>query len=585
MTENKLNSRLHNPSRSKRSITMPERQIRPYAYRPSRLRPRQAPQRPNEPELAFDGDETSSDESSLDGESDSEGEDDSSDEEEESEDANPFAASRVSGTGARTTISATTTTTMSDNPFATAAVTATLSYEPGTSTLTSSPTSQKLVQATATGVAADSDAPAASSSGGQSKHTTAVALGSVLGVLSVAVAAYLLFRYCAPIRNRVARYRGRKGSKLPREEDGVPPQNLGRGVAQSGDFAATNAHRYSKAVSSIATPAPSYTHDTAIAVPITSTRVPAPVSIHPGSRDDDPENPFSDYARTLSRNNTNKSSRSKQPYVQNSGASDYETSRPTTDMLDEPGTYAFNFNFDDYRLSGTDLRQSALTNNPLFATSGSGATNNSLSNSVKGSADPYSSGIGSGLGIDVPTSPGTPKPATFSIPYAPPSEVATPRTQYMPRQRQSITPSESVSNAPYSPLPFPAGLMPALPAAMNSRWSKNSSSVWARTVDDKGVDLPESPAKAVTRPPPLPLTVRTSTSSFSSRSSNGSKRSSSRSSVTGPGQDPIEKRSTLQPAPTQRLKTGSTIIGLPTSVRPVSNTGSGVTLKPVAYRP
>lgn len=579
MTENKLYSRLHDRSRSRRSTNIPERQVRPYTYGPSRLRRRQAPQQPEEPELLEDGDETSSDESGLDGESDSEDGDDSSDEEEEIEHPNPFATSHVSGTGAQTTISA---TTVSDNPFATAAAVTAPPSAASTSTVTASATSQNLVQATTTGAAADSNAPVASSSGGQPKHTTAIALGSVLGILSVAVAAYLLFRYCTPIRNRVERYRGRKGSKLPGEEDGVSPQQLGGGMVQSGELTAMNAFRYSKAASSIATPAPTYTRDIAIAMPITSTRAPAPISIHSGSRDDDPENPFSDYARTLSRNNTNKSVR-KQPSVQSSGASNYDNSRPTTDMLHEPGTYAFNFNFDDYRMSGIDIRRSALTNNPPFATSGPGATSNTHSNSVKRSVDPYTSGIGSGLGIDVTNSP-TPKPASFSIPYSPPSEVATPRTQYMPRQRQSITPSESVSNAPYSPLPFPAGLMPAMPA-MNSRWSKNSSSVWTRPVDDKGVSMPESPPRVVTRPPPLPLTVRTSTSSLSSQSSSGSSRSSSRTSTSEPGKDPVEKRSTLQPTSTQRLKTGSVIVGLPTSVRPVSSTGSGLTLKPVAYRP
>ena len=545
---------------------MPERELRPYVYKPSRLRPRQAPPRPpGVPELPSGGDEASSDESSLDGESDSEGEDDSSDDE---EGPNPFASNKVTGTAPRTTISS--TTAMSDNPFASAAaVTASSFSATTTTTVTTSLTSQNLVQGTATGAAAESSAPIASSSGGQPKHTTAIALGSVLGVLSVAVAAYLLFRFCTPIRNRVARYRGRKGSKLPGEEDGVVPRQLGGGMVQSGGYAARNPFRYSKAASPIATPAPSYTRDVAIAVPITSTRAPAPISIHPASRDDDPENPFSDDARTLSRNNTNKSTRSQQPSVQRSGTNN---SRPATDIPGEQSTYAFNFSFDDYRNSGTDLRRSALTNNPTFATSGPGATSNSRSNSVKRS-----------LAIDVNNASQTPNPASFAIPYAPPSDVATPRTQYIPRQRHSITPSESVSNAPYSPLPFPAGLMPAT-RAMDSRWSRNTSSVWARDADDKGANMPESPPRAATRPPPLPLSVRTSTASLSSQSSSTSKRSSSNTSL-APGQDPVEKQSTIQPASAQQLKTVSAIVGLPTSVRPVSHTSSGVTLKPTTYRP
>jgi hypothetical protein len=559
---------------------MKERHTQPYVFGRSKLRPRQT-QRPTEPPLSLDGDETSSDESGLDGESDSEGEDDSSDEEEEAEDANPFAASRVSGTGTQASISATTSTR--DNPFATSpAVTGSPSSETRTSTITASPTSQNLVATSAPEVASTSSVPGVSSSGGQPQHTTAIALGSVLGVLSVAIGAYLLFRYCTPLKTRVAAFRGRRGSKLPGEEDGTPPQQLGGGMVQSGEFGAMNAFRYSKAASSIATPAPAYTRNIAIAVPITSTRAPAPISIHSGSRDDDPANPFSDYARSLSRNNSNNSTRSRQRSVQNSGTSDYENSRPATDMLGEPGTYAFNFSFDDYRMSGTDIRRTGLTNSTPSGTSGPGA--NSRSNSVKRSVAPYPSDVGPGMGLGVDMSPQTPKPSRFSIPYASPSEVATPRTQYMPRQRQSITPSESVSNAPYSPLPFPAGLMPAMPG-MNSRWSKNSSSVWARTVDDRGTNLPEAPARVVSRPPPLPLTVRTSTSSQSSLSSSGSMRSSSRDSGLGDSPDSSEKRSTLQPPSTQRLKTASAIIGLPSSVRPVSNTGSGVTLKPVAYRP
>lgn len=549
---------------------MPERHTRPYLFEGSKLRPRQI-RPPNEPELSLDGDETSSDESGLDGESDSEGEDDSSDEEEEVEDENPFAAGRVSGTRTQASIPA--TTTMRDNPFATsAAVTGSPSSETRTSTITASLTSQNLVQTSAAEVASTSSVPGVSPSGGQPKHTTAIALGSVLGVLSVAIGAYILFRYCAPLKTRVAAFRRRRGSKLPGEEDGVPPQKVEGGMVQSREVAATNAFRYSKAASSMSTPAPSYTRNIAIAVPITSTRAPAPISIHPASRDDDPANPFSDYARSLSRNNSNNSTRSHQRPVQNSGTSDYEHSRPTTDMLGEPGTYAFNFNFDDYRMSGTDIRRTG------------GPGGNSRSNSVKRPVVPYPSDIGSGLGIGVDMSPQTPKPAFFSIPYASPSEAATPRTQYMPRQRQSITPSESVSNAPYSPLPFPAGLMPAMPA-MNSRWSKNSSSVWARTVDDKGTNLSETPARVVSQPPPLPLSVRTSTSSQSSLSSSGRRRNSSRDSGLRDSPALSEKESPLRPASTQRLKTVSAIIGLPTSVRPVSNTGSGVTLKPVAYRP
>lgn len=562
---------------------MLERHSRPFNFDRSRLRPRQTPQRPGNPELPPDGNETSSDESSEEGESDSEGEDDSSDEEREEENENPFATRRVSSTQTQTSISTTRTSTMSGNPFA--GVTA--SPESGTATSTSAntanPTSQNLVQGTATpgAQAADSNLPSVSSSGGQ-QHTTAIALGSVLGVLSVVIGAYLLFRFCTPVKARVARFRGRKGSKLLGEEEGMPRQQLGGGMVQSGDFAAMNRYRHSQAASSIATPAPSYTRDVAIAVPITSTRAPAPISIHPGSRDDDPNNPFSDHARSVSRNNSQKSYRSQQRLVRNSGASDYENSRPTTDMLGEQGSYAFNFSFDDYRMSGTEVGPTGLTNGTPSAASGRGA--NLRSNSVKRSMAPYPSGLGSGLGIEVTMSSRRPEPAGFSIPYASPSEVATPRTQYMPRQRQSITPSESVSNAPYSPLPFPAGLMPAM-RGMNSRWSKNSSSVWAKPTEISAADLPPAPSRVVSRPPPLPLSVRTSTSSLSSQSSRGSRHSSSQTSKIETGQGPTEKPNTIESPSAQRLKTGSAIIGLPTSVRPVSNASSGVTLKPLAYQP
>lgn len=564
---------------------MLERHSRPYNFDRSRLRlrPRQTPQRPGNPELPPDGNETSSDESSEEGESDSEGEEDDSSDEEDKEDENPFDTSRVSGTRTSTSISASGTSTMSGNPFAAVTAAPESGTATSTSTITANPTSQNLVQGTATpgAQAADTDMPSVSSSGGQ-QHTTAIALGSVLGILTVAIGAYLLFRFCTPVKARVERFRGRKGSKLLEEEEGMPRQQLGGGMVQSGEFAAMNRYRHSQAASSIATPAPSYTRDVAIAVPITSTRAPAPISIHSASRDDDPNNPFSDHATSVSRNNSQKSYRSQQRLVRNSGASDYENPRPTTDMLGEQGTYAFNFSFDDYRMSGTDVRATGLTNGTPSAASGRGL--DLRSNSIKRSMAQYPSGVGSGLGIEVTMSSRRPGEAGFSIPYASPSEVATPRTQYMPRQRQSITPSESVSNAPYSPLPFPAGLMPAMPG-MNSRWSKNSSSVWAKPTEVSAADLPELPARVVSRPPPLPLSVRTSTSSLSSQSSRGSRRSSSRTSRIETGQSPTEKPATIESPSAQRLKAGSAIIGLPTSVRPVSNASSGVTLKPLAYQP
>lgn len=562
-------SKLYTRSRPRRSAATLEKHDRPYMFDRSKLRPRQATQKPDDPELSFDGDETSSDESGEEGESDSEGEDESSDEEEEDENANPFASGQVNGTATRASISATDTATITDNPFA--IVTATPTSETGTTTLSAKPTSQNLVQSTATAgaSAADSEMPSVSSGGGE-KHTTAIALGSVLGVLSVVIGAYLLFRFCAPVKARVASFRGRRGTRLLEEESGIPRGQLGGGMVQSGEFAAMNRFRYSKAASSIATPAPSYTRDVAVAMPITSARAPAPISIRSSSRDDDPRNPFSDHAKSVSRNTSQRSYRSQQRSIRNSGASDYDNPRPTTDMLGEPGTYAFNFSFDDYRNSGTEVGPTGLTNGTPSATSRPGA--NSRSNSVKRSIAPYPPSLGSGLGIE-------------SIPYASPSEAATPRTQYMPRQRYSVTPSESVSNAPYSPLPFPAGLMPSMPG-MNSRWSKNSSSVWAKPTEVSEADLPEVPPRVVSRPPPLPLSVRTSTSSLSSLSSRGSRRSSSRTSPLEAAQSPDDKPTSLEPpsAP-RRSKTGSAIVGLPTSVRPVSNASTGMTLKPLAYQP
>ncbi|KAK5052626.1 hypothetical protein LTR84_002491 [Exophiala bonariae] len=555
-------SKLYNRSWQRRSAATLEKHDRPYKFDRSKLRPRQITQKPDDPELSFDGDETSSDESGEDGESDSEGEDDSSDDEEENENANPFASRQTSGTATRATLSTTGTTTITGNPFA--IVTATPTSGASTTMVTANPTSQNFVQSTAT-AGAQADSEMSSVSRGGENHTTAIALGSVLGVLSVVIGAYLLFRFCAPVKARVASFRGRRGTRLLGEEGGMPQGQLGGGMVQSGEFAAMNRFRYSKAASSIATPAPSYTRDIAVAMPITSARAPAPISIHSASRDDDTNNPFSDRARSMSRNNSQRSYRSQQRSIRNSGASDYDNPRPTTDMLGEQGTYAFNFSFDDYRNSGTEIGPTRLTNSTPPATSGRGA--NSRSNSVKRSIAPYPPGLGPGLGIE-------------SIPYASPSEVATPRTQYMPRQRYSVTPSESVSNAPYSPLPFPAGLMP-----VNSRWSKNSSSVWAKPTEVSQADLPAVPTRVVSRPPPLPLSVRSSTSSLSSQLSKGSRRSPQETSAPEPDQSPIDKRSTLELPSVPRSKTGSTIIGLPSSVRPVSNASSGVTLKPLAYHP
>ncbi|EXJ91240.1 hypothetical protein A1O1_04350 [Capronia coronata CBS 617.96] len=83
----------------------------------------------------------------------------------------------------------------------------------------------------------------------------------------------------------------------------------------------------------------------------------------------------------------------------------------------------------------------------------------------------------------------------------PTSAIESPRSQYQPRMRKSITPSESVSNAPWSPLPlplpfpFPIDLMPPAlrapaPAAafINSRWSQNSSSINGRTTTLTNMD-------------------------------------------------------------------------------------------------
>ncbi len=282
----------------------------------------------------------------------------------------------------------------------------------------------------------------------------AVVVPAVFGSVAAIAAIYLLFRYCTPVRARWAIYRASRGQRISEEEEARTPAT----APQMTQVYATNTVDTSRGSSeqlslpsTPITPATSIFRGTAVALPITTTRVPPPVLVRNFSKRA-PQNSPPDQA-IFSRSNSG-----------NAEAAPSE----------EYGTYAFNFNVAEYATSessnGHSRHPSGLENNPPTPVARKAIV---ISHLDGADAMPNVNSIGSGSELGIfPLPPATPLAAHFR-PETPPESMV----NYSPqRLRKSITPSESVSNIPDSPFPMTPGLMPPVPI-LNSRWSNNSSSV------------------------------------------------------------------------------------------------------------
>ncbi|KIW17194.1 hypothetical protein PV08_04385 [Exophiala spinifera] len=444
------------------------------------------------------------DDSSSDEEDGSSGDDDDgmSDDEE-----NPFAEGLPSGS--RTMESSSTNT--ADNPFLpkTSTTASNVSTSMPTSTAPAgsvgtgptAPVNAPVVSGTSsssTDIAAATGTSAASTSNNQptvdtsvhhpANHTALIVVASIVGVFAIATGVYLLCRYCKPVRDRIAALRARRVQRLHDHEKGPSP-----GMSQ-------------------------------VSTGMTARPRQQALASTPNLFSEKSENPFSDQVHLansdVSRNGPTLRQVSiasiKRPPTWSS--SDTDTTYPADTILKEygaaPSTPATPLP------AVPKLHPTGLANNPPTPVRGRRAPPPPpvLQQPIP---RPFASDLIAGLNIRESVS--SPTPSDFSVPGPPDSVVSVPRpySQYQPRIRKSITPSESASNGPFSPLP-----MPALPAAFDSRWSRNSSSINGRatqlTQDTASRRASGGDRTANALPPPLPLAVK--------RSSAGSVASSIRSS-------------------------------------------------------
>lgn len=598
MAANELLDRSLRSSQSPRSETSPES----YRFRRYKIKPRQAPPSPIPPPSSSDSD------------SDDDTSDDSDSESDDDDVPNPFAPSPPVRPEATRSIAATqpaTTSSLSDSPIPTIS-SLTTSYS-SSFTTRASPTTFQISPASATGIASVGETADVTTSSKQN-HNTAVALGSVLAVVSTAVVAFLLYRYCVPLRKGLARARRRRRGEetnLETLEKGPGPLPQEEALNQSknappGDFIRKLLCKFQTTperptspeftMVSAANPEKDRTSKSLPLIPNTSPPSPPRPQLFETMRsEDDPNNPFSDKAETLSKINSKRgtpkadldgkhmsqttTSRQSEQYTSGFNTSNSRSTRTSlatsvhrvsaVPVVPLPTGFGFGLGLDE-NLTATNAGtpRTALFNLPYMpptelvptTTSDMAQTTDSPPSEVQ-----Y-------LPSSATASPKTPDTAHFTIPYAPPSAPATPRSQYyIPRIRKSITPSESISNAPYSPLPFPAELRPPLP--VNSRWSQNSSSACTRPTRDD--DRTTSPIKRTLSrkplPPQLPLAIRTSTSSSDSMSSRGSRRMSGSTTFISPSPVSVAALEPKPLAPRPQIKIGSMVIGLPTSVRPPSH--------------
>ncbi|EXJ54987.1 uncharacterized protein A1O5_12898 [Cladophialophora psammophila CBS 110553] len=406
---------------------------------------------------------------------------------------NPFEPVTTTAPQDQRSITAQSMTT--DNPFipspttGQAGTSTSASSYPPTSTETATTTSQGLLSTGSTfsssfatsstslvPLASDSTESAAASTTEISANETvsasshpiakaAIIVPSLLGAVAAVVAVYLLFRYCNPLKARWAIYRARQGQRLPgEEEDGM----ASKAAPQMSEAYATRA-KEARPASTVVTTAPSVTRGTAIALPITTTRAPPPVLVRSGSKNNPPNGAASDH---LQRSQSTRSRRSLHD----------STAAPPAYTSGGSGTYLSQFNVEEEyagsrSVDGQFRHPNGLANNPPTPVARNApalAERDEAMSTVPNLPSPRSLTI-SGLGMmDFPLPPTTPSTAHFSTPTPPESNFNSPR-----RLRKSITPSESISNVPDSPFPFSPALMPPVPL-LNSRWSRNSSSVNGR---------------------------------------------------------------------------------------------------------
>nr|KAK5434783.1 hypothetical protein LTR18_010278 [Exophiala xenobiotica] len=304
--------------------------------------------------------------------------------------------------------------------------------------------------------------------------TAAIAVVSILGAICVAATAYLLFRYCTPLRVRLAAYRNRRGQRLSGEEDG----RAGPAMMQVGS--------------------PTHAGGRPRQLALAST---------PNLLSEKLQNPFTDQVPLALSDVSSDGPTLRQDSIPSTkspptwASSDTETTYPADTILEE---YKSSSRLSD----GPVIHPTGLANNPPTPVAGNKRPK--LGRAPGNVPTPLMPAPIAGLNIRESVS--TPSPADFPAPTPPESVIDSPMSLY--RSHRSITPSESASNAPFSPLPFPAGLMRAMPTGVgvDSRWSRNSSSINGRMTEMARNSPPRTGSGdgAAPLPPRLPLAVKMS---------------------------------------------------------------------------
>ncbi|OQU98842.1 hypothetical protein CLAIMM_04565 [Cladophialophora immunda] len=287
----------------------------------------------------------------------------------------------------------------------------------------------------------------------------AIIVPSLLGAVAAIVAAYLLFRYCNPLKARWAVYRARKGNRLPgEEEDGTAPKAAPQ-MTEAYTTRTEIAHPPSLHISPLAT----------------TRRAPPPPLVRNGS--------MNNLGHIAVANQHARSQSNPQTLPDN-------TPRPPSYASGGYGARALQLQAEEEEEEEEDAglpnpdppfrHPNGLANNPPTPVARNRPPTprqrHEAVSDVPSMPSPSSVAAG-GLDLEFPLPPSTPSGAAhFSTTSPPPgSTFSSPH-----RLHKSITPSESISNVPDSPFPFSPALMPPMPL-LNSRWSHNSSSVNGRT--------------------------------------------------------------------------------------------------------
>ncbi|KAI1618205.1 hypothetical protein EDD36DRAFT_24908 [Exophiala viscosa] len=477
----------------------------------------------------------------------------------------------ISPSSATLLLTSTSTSTSTTIPLDSATITSTISFRPTSVTSTAFAANTMLTFSSTSSQTTTTDAPSAESTvtpapsvqvhkASISAPTIAAAVvASLVGALAVFAFGYLLFRYCTPLKGKVLAYRGRRGQRLPGEEDGGP---IGRDNAP--DMSEVNYSSEAGATVGATTLRQSVVRQSVVrqstaartsAVNNAAPDYPADLANVPFQREknQDPEDhPFSNQVPlAASEVGGNHIPSLRQSIivglVMGSTIGSISDSRPPTYMTHASETDPVSTIINEY----AGPSRSASTSSASFGIHPMGLSANPPTPVISRNSARSGLETASPRQLSVTASsflmPSTPTPAYFSAPTPPASVIGlSPSTNHV---RASVTPSESASNAPSSPLPLPPRLplnasLPNVPALSRFSWNSSSIAVGSRNRMSSAQRFATSGAGAsphavgvpsISAPPPLPpltlpspLAVRRSSAASSIMSAGNDRRASLR---------------------------------------------------------